>query len=100
MFFYGKIMDTYHRADGRRHWIDRLLSPDGRKEKPEYRPSNQGTGTPREVARKHHQQKHHVEQPFKIRAGGHTDYKYYNSARAGEQENPARAGKKLKPANR
>ena len=70
MFFYVEIMDTYRRADGRRHWIGRLLSTDGGRQKPEHCPSNQGAGTPREVARKRHPQKYHFEQPLKIGAGG------------------------------
>ena len=61
-------MDTYRRADGRRHWIDRFLSSDGGTQEPEHCPSNQGAGTPREVARKRYPQKYHVEQPYKIGA--------------------------------
>ena len=82
MFFYGEIMDTYRRADGRRHWTGCLLSPDGDGQKPEHCPSNQGAGTPRAVARKRHPQEYHVEQPLEIGAGGRTDFK---SARAGNR---------------
>ena len=68
MFFYVEIMDTYRRADGRRHWIGCLLSPDGGRQKPEHCPFNQRAGTNRKVARKRHLQKYNVEQPLKIGA--------------------------------
>ena len=68
MFFYVEILDIYCRADGRRHWIDRLFSPDGGTQKPKHCPFNQGAGTNREVARKIHPQKYHVEQSYKIGA--------------------------------
>ena len=81
MFFYVEIMDTYRRADGRRHWIGRLLSPDGGRQKSEHCSSNQGAGTPREVARKRHPQKYYVEQPFEIGAGGAYTTRHFEPAK-------------------